>query len=241
MADAETITLKSLARMIDHSLLHPALADSEILAGCALAKKYGVATACVKPYAVPMCRDALAGSDVGVCSVIGFPHGNSTARIKAAETVQAMQDGATEIDMVINIGKALGGEWEYVAEEIRAVNDACLSHSAILKVIFETDYLKDEHIIRLCGICSRNAVGFLKTSTGYGFVKQPNGFYSYAGATEHNVALMRTHASSSVRIKAAGGVRTLDELLRFRALGAARIGASATETILEEAKARGYR
>jgi deoxyribose-phosphate aldolase len=240
MTAADAVPLKTLSKMIDHSLLHPTLTDEGILAGCALAGKYDVATVCVKPYAVPMCCKELAGADVGVCSVIGFPHGNSTTAIKAAETVQAIRDGASEIDMVINIGKALGGDWQYVSNEIRVVNDVCLSKGAILKVIFETDYLLDEQIIRLCEICSRCKAAFIKTSTGYGFVKQPNGFYSYAGATEHNVTLMRSCADASVRIKAAGGIRTLDDLLRFRALGAARIGATATEAILEEAAKRGY-
>jgi deoxyribose-phosphate aldolase len=241
MTTADAVPLRTLAKMIDHSLLHPTLTDEGILAGCALARKYDVATVCVKPYAVPMCCKELAGADVGVCSVIGFPHGNSTTAIKTAETVQAIRDGASEIDMVINIGKALGGDWEYISHEVRVVNDVCLSKNAILKVIFETDYLQDEQIIRLCEICSRIKAAFIKTSTGYGFAKQPNGFYSYAGATEHNVALMRAHSAPGVQIKAAGGVRTLDELLCFRALGATRIGATATEVILEEAKKRGYR
>jgi deoxyribose-phosphate aldolase len=240
MPAEEPLTLKTLAKMIDHSLLHPTMTDAQILEGCALAKKYDTATVCVKPYSVPMCRKALEGSGVDVCSVIGFPHGNSATRIKVAEAAQALQDGAVEIDMVINIGKALGGEWAFVSDEIRAVNDACLSKDAILKVIFETDYLKDEHIVRLCGICSQHKAAFVKTSTGYGFLKQPNGFYSYAGATEHNVALMHANSAPGMRVKAAGGVRTLDELLRFRALGAARIGATATETILEEAKQLGF-
>jgi deoxyribose-phosphate aldolase len=241
MNDAAPVTLKSLAKMIDHSLLHPTMTDKDILNGCALASKYDVATVCVKPYAAAMARDAMAGSGVGICSVIGFPHGNSTTVIKVAEAVQAIRDGATEIDMVINIGKALGADWDYVGDEIRAVNRTCLAGGAILKVILETDFLQDAHIIRLCGICSDCEVAYVKTSTGYGFVKQPSGFYSYAGATEHNVTLMRSCADASVRIKAAGGIRTLDDLLRFRALGVTRIGATATEAILEEAAKRGYR
>jgi deoxyribose-phosphate aldolase len=234
------ITLKDLSKMIDHSLLHPTMTDSEIKAGCALARRYDTASACVKPYAVAMSRELLAGSDVLVCSVIGFPHGNNTPAIKVAETVQAMADGATEIDMVVNIGKALGGDWGFVSAEIKAVNDACLAGGAILKVIFETDYLQDEHIIRLCEICSAHQVAFVKTSTGYGFVKQPNGTYSYQGATDHNLSLMRAHSAPGVAIKAAGGVRTLDDLLRVRALGVSRVGATATQTILEDARKRGF-
>ena len=237
----EHVTLSQLAKMIDHSLLHPTMTDQIIREGCALAKQYAVATACVKPYAVPLAREILDRSGVGVCAVIGFPHGNSTTAIKIAETRHAIRDGATEIDMVINIGKALGGDWAYVSAEIEASNAACVAAGAILKVIFETDYLQDEHIIRLCEICSDHAVAFVKTSTGYGFVKQANGFYSYQGATDHNLALMRQHCPARVQIKAAGGVRTLDDLLRVRALGVTRIGATATGTILDEAHRRGYR
>jgi deoxyribose-phosphate aldolase len=237
----EDITLHILAKMIDHSLLHPTMTDRDILDGCTLARRYDVATVCVKPYAVSMSRDALDGSGVGVCSVIGFPHGNSRTGVKVTETIEAAQDGATEIDTVINVGRALGGQWNYVSDEIKAINDACIDHQAILKVIFETDYLQDEHIVRLCEICSQHRVAFVKTSSGYGFVKQPNGFYSYAGATDHNLSLMRAHCVPEVQIKAAGGIRTLDDVLRVRALGVTRIGATSTQTILEDAKTRGYR
>ncbi len=233
-------TLKNLAKMIDHSLLHPTMTDADILHGCDIAKCYDVATVCVKPYAVAMCKEALQNTDVKVCSVIGFPHGNHTTGIKVAEAEQAIRDGAAEIDMVINIGKALGGNWDFVKKDIDAVNQACLRNGAILKVIFETDYLQDEHIIRLCEICSELKVAFVKTSTGYGFVKQPSGDFNYKGATDHVLTLMRKHSTSSVQVKAAGGVRTLDDLLRVRALGVTRIGATATEKILEEAKSRGY-
>ncbi len=236
----EPITLKSLAKMIDHSLLHPTLTDAEILKGCEVARRYDVATVCVKPYAVPMCRQALEGTQVKICSVIGFPHGNHTTAIKVAETSQAILDGACEIDMVINIGKALGGDWDFVRAEIQAVNQACLQQGAILKVIFETDYLQDEPIIRLCQICSELQVAFVKTSSGYGFVKQPGGDYNYQGATEHVLTLMRQHSAPSVQVKAAGGVRNLDQLLKVRQLGATRCGATATEAMLEEAKKRGY-
>jgi deoxyribose-phosphate aldolase len=236
----ETITLRSLAKMIDHSLLHPTMTDEIIRQGCELALKYDVATACVKPYAVPLARDLLAGSNVAVCAVIGFPHGNSTPRIKFAETLHVIADGATEVDMVINIGKALGGDWDYVSEEVKSTNHACTTQGAILKVIFETDYLQDEHVIRLCEICSEHQVAFVKTSTGYGFVRQPNGDYNYKGATDHVLKLMRAHAAPEVQIKAAGGVRTLDDLLRVRSLGVTRIGATATAAILDAARARGY-
>ena len=227
--------------MIDHSLLHPTMTDAAIAEGCQLALSYQVATTCVKPYAVPRAREILAGSGVGVCAVIAFPHGNSVPEIKVAEAELALRSGATEIDMVVNIGKVLGGDWDYVSIEIDAVNQAVVSGGGLLKVIFETDYLDDAHIIRLCQICSEHAVAFVKTSTGYGFVRQANGMYAYQGATDHNLRLMREHSAPGVQIKAAGGVRTLDDLLRVRALGVTRIGATATASILDEAKRRGYR
>jgi deoxyribose-phosphate aldolase len=236
----DNIPLKSLAKMIDHSLLHPTMTDAEILKGCEIARRYDVATVCVKPYAVAMCKEALKGSGVKVCSVIGFPHGNSTTQIKVAEAEQAIHEGASEIDMVINIGKALGGDWDFVRADVDAVNQACVKNGAILKVIFETDYLQDMHIIQLCQICSDLKVAFVKTSTGYGFVKQPSGDYNYKGATEHALKLMRQYCTPEVQIKAAGGVRTLDQLLRVRELGVTRCGATATEAMLEEAKKRGY-
>jgi deoxyribose-phosphate aldolase len=235
----DQITLHKLAKMIDHSLLHPTLTDADILKGCAVAKRYDVATVCVKPYAVAMSKKALKGSQVGICSVVDFPHGNSTLTIKNTETMHAIRDGATEIDMVINIGKALGGDWGYVATEIQTLNQTCTANGALLKVIFETDYLQDEQVIKLCQICSEVKTAFVKTSSGYGFVKQPGGDYNYKGATDYILGLMRQHSAPEVQIKAAGGVRTLDDLLRVRAIGVTRIGATATELILDAAAARG--
>ena len=228
-------SVAELARMIDHSLLHPTMTDDQLRTGLALARRCECATACVKPYAVLMSAAALSGSRTAVCAVVGFPHGNSHPDIIAAEAMRAMDEGATEIDMVVNAGKVLGDDWLYVSAELKTVNDACVSRQAILKVIFENDYLQDAHIIRLCSICTEIGVAFVKTSTGYGFVKQPGGDYNYQGATEHHLRLMRLHAGPNVQIKAAGGVRTLADLLRVRALGVTRIGATATETMLNEA------
>jgi deoxyribose-phosphate aldolase len=235
-----TVTLRELAKMIDHSLLHPTMTDEDIRKGCELARQYDVATACVKPYSIPLAREVLAGSQVGVCPVIGFPHGNSTTAIKVREAEEAARAGGSEIDMVINIGKALGGDWAYVGAEIKAINVIVTGNSAILKVIFENDYLQDTHIIRLCEICSEIGVAFVKTSTGYGFVKQPDGSYNYKGATVAHLKLMRQHCPPGVQIKAAGGVRSLDDLLLVRSLGVTRIGATATAAILEDAKKRGF-
>jgi deoxyribose-phosphate aldolase len=235
----ESITLTALAKMIDHSLLHPTLTDEDLSQGCVLSRKYNVATACIKPYCIPMVLDLLAGSEVGVCAVIAFPHGNSATAIKVKEAEASVQAGGSEIDMVVNIGKVLGGDWNYVSAEIKAINDAVVAQKGILKMIFENDYLQDSHIIRLCEICSEHHVAFVKTSSGYGFVKQPNGMYSYQGATDHHLKLMRQYAAPAVQIKAAGGIRTLDDLLRVRAMGVARVGATATAAILDEAKRRG--
>jgi deoxyribose-phosphate aldolase len=234
----DLVTLSALAKMIDHSLLHPTMTDDDISKGCELAKKYNVAAACIKPYCIPLVRDLLADSEVRVCPVIAFPHGNSMTSIKVKEAEAAVLAGGQEIDMVVNIGKALSADWAYVSEEIKAINDVATANHAILKVIFETDYLKDDHIMRLCEICSEHQIAFVKTSSGYGFVKQSNGMYSYQGATDHHLKLMRKHSSPSVQIKAAGGIRTLDDVLRVRELGVTRVGATATETILEEAKRR---
>ncbi len=234
-------SLQSIAKMIDHSLLHPTMTDQELINGCLLAARHQVASVCIKPYAVPLAREILDGSGVAVGAVVGFPHGNSRLAIKLQETDLAIADGAAEVDMVVNIGKVLSQDWDYVSEEIRQVNALVVSRGALLKVIFETDYLsEDSYKIKLCEICSQHAAAFVKTSTGYGFVKRENGFYSYIGATDHDLALMRKYSDPSIQIKASGGVRTLDDLLRVKALGVTRIGATATESILAEAKKRGY-
>jgi deoxyribose-phosphate aldolase len=225
--------------MIDHSLLHPTMTDADIIKGCEIAKKYNVATVCVKPYALEMCKNILEGTGVGICSVVTFPHGNSTTSMKIKETEEAMQLGASEIDMVVNIGKVLGGDWNYVSDEIKQINDTVIAENNILKVIFETDYLNTGQIIKLCKICSAHSVAFVKTSTGYGFVKQSNGMYSYKGATDEHLKLMKQNCTGKVQIKAAGGVRTLDDVLRVRSIGVTRIGATATVDILETARARG--
>lgn len=233
-----SITVHDLAKMIDHSLLHPTMTDQMLKEGCELVMKYNVASVCIKPYAISMARELLAGSDVLVGTVIGFPHGNSTTDIKVAEAIRAAEDGAVEIDMVINIGKALGGDWEYVASEIVAVNKAVTERKAILKVIFENDFMTDTEIVKLCQICSDAGAAFVKTSTGYGFVKQDNGLYSYKGATTPDLKLMRANSAPEVRVKAAGGVRTLKDLVFVRSLGVTRVGATATAVMLDEAQVK---
>jgi len=231
--------VKDLAKMIDHSILQPAHTDEDLLKQCEVAIKHDVASVCVKPYAVKMAVEKLMGSSVAVGCVIGFPHGNSSTRVKVFEAEQACLDGAKEIDMVINIGKTLGGDWDYVENEIKAVTDICHRNKSIVKVIFETDYVtRTEDKIHLCEICTRVGADFVKTSTGYGFVKQPNGDFNYKGATLADVELMRKHSGPLVQVKCAGGVRTLDDLLKMKKAGATRSGATATEAILTEAKKR---
>jgi deoxyribose-phosphate aldolase len=239
-------TYEQLAQMIDHSLLHPTMTDQELDEGCRLAAHYGVASVCIKPYYVRRAVQLLHGTSVKVGAVIGFPHGNSTTECKRYETEQACQDGAVEIDMVINIGKALSGDWEFVESDVKAVCDEAHRRGAKVKVIFENDYLTQggaglssaEFKRKLCGICERAGADWIKTSTGYGFVKGPEGKYSYKGATEEDLQLMRANVSSKVQVKAAGGVRDLDGLIHVRELGATRCGASATAAILDEYKKR---
>lgn len=243
------VSVPLLAKQIDHSLLHPTMTDQEVTAGLHLAGKYRVATACVKPYTIPFAKEILNGTGVRVCAVIGFPHGNSTTEVKVQEAIAAADAGATEIDMVVNTGKVLTNttdSWDYVRQEIAAINSAVVARGATLKVIFENDFLSPEPIEKLCRICTEVGVAFVKTSTGYGFVKRTvpgaktsESLYGYSGATDEHLKLMRKSAGPEVQIKAAGGVRTLDDLIKVMALGVTRIGATATKDILEEAERRG--
>ena len=239
-------TYEELAGMIDHSLLHPTMTDQELDEGCRLAARYGVACVCIKPYYVRQAVKLLRRSRVKVGAVIGFPHGNSSSESKRYETELACRDGAVEIDMVINIGKALSGDWEYVERDIRAVTVEAHRHGAKVKVIFENDYLakggaglsSKAFKTKLCRVAERAGADWIKTSTGYGFVKGPDGRYSYQGATEADLKLMRANVSRKVQVKAAGGVRDLDGLMRVRDLGATRCGATATAAMLDEYKRR---
>ena len=239
-------TYSDLAKMIDHSLLHPTLTDQEIADGCRLAAKYGVASVCLKPYSVKRAAELLQGTGVLVGCVIGFPHGNSLSEVKRYETELACKDGAVEIDMVINLGKALSGDWNYVERDIEMVCDEAHRHGAKVKVIFENDYLAqggaglsgDEFKRQLCQISERAGADWVKTSTGYGFVKQADGSYNYKGATEADLALMRAGCSPKVQLKAAGGIRDLDGLIKVRDLGGTRCGATATAAILDEYRRR---
>ena len=221
-------TYSDIAKMIDHSLLNPTLSDREVEAGCLLAREYGVASACAKPYHLRMCANLLAGSSVAASTVIAFPHGGNATATKLAEAELALHDGGAELDAVINIGKALSEDWDYVRREIRALAELTHGGGAILKVIFENHYLQDRHKIRLCEICGEVGADFVKTSTGY----------AAGGATLDDLRLMRRHSPPHVRIKAAGGVRSLDALLEVRAIGVARSGATRTAEMLDDCKRR---
>ncbi len=225
MAD---FTYAEIAAMIDHSLLQQVLTDADLGTGCELARQYEVASICIKPYAVPMAAKILAGSRVVVGTVIGFPHGGHVTAIKKAEAERAIADGARELDMVVNIGKVLSGDWSYVASDVAAVVDLAHSRNARVKVIFENCFLNDEHKEQLCTICGEVRADWVKTSTGYGD----------GGATDHDLKLMCRCSPPHVQVKAAGGVRTLDRLLEVRAIGVSRVGATASVAILEECKKR---
>jgi deoxyribose-phosphate aldolase len=217
-------TYSDIAKMIDHSLLQPELTDAVLEQGCRLARDYDVASVCIKPYAVRRAVAWLAGSSVAVGTTVGFPHGSHATGAKVAEAARALADGATELDMVVNIGKVLSEAWDEVTEDIRAVVEAGHCGRAVVKVIFENCFLQDAHKVRLCHISGEVGADYVKTSTGYGS----------RGATDHDVRLMRRHSPPHVRVKAAGGVRSFDRLLAMRALGAARIGAASSKVILDE-------
>lgn len=236
-----SLRVKDIAGMIDHSLLHPTMTDTYMRQECERARRLDVASVCIKPYAVPMAAAILEDSPVAVGTVVGFPHGGHRLSVKVKETECALDDGAVELDVVVNVGKALSEDWTYISEEVKTLNDLCVAHGALLKVILENDFLgQDAFKVKLCEICNTHAVAFVKTSTGYGYVKQEGGLYDYKGATDHDLALMRRTCQPSVQVKAAGKVRTLDDVLRVKALGVTRVGATATEAILEEAARRGF-
>jgi deoxyribose-phosphate aldolase len=221
-------TYLDVAKMIDHSLLNPTLTTADLDAGISLALAYDVASVCIMPYALRHCSDRLRGSNVRASTTIGFPHGGHTTSIKLAETHQALADGGEELDMVVNISKVLSGDWAYVKEDIRAVTTATHDAGQKVKVIFENAYLNDAQKIALCEICSELQVDWVKTSTGY----------APTGATDADLTLMRAHSAPAVQVKAAGGIRDLDALLRVRAIGVTRAGATRTAAILDDARQR---
>ena len=221
-------TLAELARMFDHSLLQPQLTDADLDSGLAVAVEYNVASVCIKPYAVKRAAKLLAGTTIAASTVIGFPHGGHLPSVKVFESELAIADGAAELDMVVNVGKVLSGEWNFVADDVRAVVEVAHRAGAKVKVIFENAYLKDAHKRELCRICGEVRADWVKTSTGY----------AESGATIEDLKLMRECSPAWVQVKAAGGVRTFEKLMEVRALGVSRVGSTATRAILDEAKAK---
>ena len=219
------VTAKDIAKMLDHSTLQPFLTEEDIIKGCKTALKYGTASVCARPADMPLVAKLLKGSDVKVCTVIGFPHGAHKTETKVFEARQALADGCTELDMVIHIGKLLSGDDDYVLNDIAQVIKEAHGAGAIVKVILETCYLNEEQKIRACRLSKEAGADFVKTSTGYGT----------KGCTIEDLRLMRKSVPDTMRVKGSGGIRDLDTVLAARAVGASRCGVSATEAIMEEA------
>jgi deoxyribose-phosphate aldolase len=223
---SKTITYEQLAKVIDHSLLRPELTEADVIDGCELAARYHVATVCVKPSHVKLAKEALKDSDVLVSTVVGFPHGSNLTGIKVAEAQMAMNEGAMELDMVLNIGQLRSGKYDFVRDDIKAVCDAAHARGVKVKVIFENAYLTDEEKITACKLSEAAGADWVKTSTGF----------APGGATLEDLRLMRANVSEKVQVKAAGGVRTLPALLDVIDAGVTRCGATATATILDDFK-----
>ena len=222
------LTPHDIAKMLDHSTLQPFLTDEDIRKGCELALRYDTASVCARPCDMPLVASLLRGSDVKVCTVIGFPHGTHRTAIKVAEAKQALADGCTELDMVINIGKLLGGDEDYVRDEIRQIVQVAHEAGALVKVILETCYLTDAQKVTACHLSEEAGADFVKTSTGYGT----------KGCTIQDLQLMSRSVSEREQVKGSGGIRDLDTVHSARAVGATRCGVSATAAIMAEAEKR---
>jgi deoxyribose-phosphate aldolase len=220
------VKYEDIASMIDYSMLKPTITDKEIEAGCATAKKYGVATVCVRPSDVPLASRLLKGSPVLVCTVIGFPHGTTTTSAKVCESKQAMEDGSKELDMVINIGKMKSGDYDFVKRDIQTVVDLAHSRGVKVKVIFENCTLTEQEIIKATEICNEAGADWIKTSTGFGS----------GGAEDKDIKVMIKYAKPGVQVKAAGGIKTLERAIEVRNLGCTRIGCSSPAEILDRLK-----
>jgi len=224
----DDVTERQLAKTIDHSLLRPELDDAFIEDGCRLAAAYDVASVCVRPADVGRATAILEGTEVAVGTVIGFPHGGSSTATKVFEAGVALEDGATELDMVIQIGALRSGRDADVQADIAAVVEVARASNALVKAILENAYLTDDEKVRGCRLAEAAGADFVKTSTGF----------APSGATHEDLALMRRSVSPHVQVKAAGGVRTLDDLLAVMSLGVTRIGATQTKPILDDFRAR---
>jgi deoxyribose-phosphate aldolase len=220
------VVYADIAKMIDHSLLRPEFTDRDIEEGCRLAHEYGIAAVSVRPSDVVLAKRVLENSEVLIDVVIGFPHGTTTTLTKVTEACEAIENGADELDMVLNIGKLRSGEYEFVKTDIQAIKDIAAEKNVTLKVIFENCYLSEEQIVAACEICNEVGVDFIKTSTGYGS----------GGALDRDLKIMRQHAQPDIQLKAAGGVRTLERAIEIRQLGCTRFGCTVTAGILERLK-----
>lgn len=216
-----------IASAIDHAVLKPEITDFDLEREINIIKKYNIASVCVKPCHVKLTRDILKGSKIPVSTVIGFPHGTTTTKCKVAESIEAMDNGAKELDMVINIGKLISGDYEYVKNDISEVVKCAHERNVIVKVIIETALLNDEQKIQACKIAEEANADFVKTSTGF------NG----GGASLSDIALMRNAVSSNIKIKASGGIKTLEQAAKFLDAGCSRLGTSSTVAILEDGAA----
>jgi len=219
-------TVEQIAGFIDHSVLKPESSRAEIVQACEVASAAKTASVCIRPMDVKLAASLLANSGVPVCTVIGFPHGTTTTAAKVAETVEAVANGCLEVDMVLNVSQLRDGFFDLVEQDIRAVVEAAklTEPDCIVKVIFETALLTPEQIIKACELTERAGADFVKTSTGF----------AASGATVENIALMKQCVGDRLRVKASGGVRTLDQVIDFVEAGASRCGSSSTEKILEE-------
>lgn len=224
--DKETITYEQFTKVIDHSLLQPQLTEADVIAGCEIARQYDTASVCVKPYHVKLAKSLLAGTTVVISTVVGFPHGSSTTATKYAEAAEALKDGATELDLVLNYGELRSGHLDYVKNEVQAICDLAHSYNAKVKVIFENAYLTDEQKTAACQLCDEAGADWVKTSTGF----------APTGATIADIRLMRANVSDRVQVKAAHGIRTLAAALEMIDAGVTRIGATATATMCEDFK-----
>ena len=222
------LSVSDIAKMIDHSLLRPNLIEAEFLEGVDLSRKFQVATCSVVPFDVARAVKLLEGSGVPVSTVVAFPHGTVPTEVKVFEGKRSLENGAIELDMVMAISRMLAGDYGYVEDDIRAMVELAHAHGAELKVIFENCYLTKEMIVKACQLSEKAGADFVKTSTGYGT----------SGATLEDIKLMRANVSPKMKVKAAGGIRTLDEFLQYRAAGTDRIATRGSQAILEEAAKR---
>ena len=223
-----SLTVSDIAKMIDHSLLRPNLTEAEFVEGVELSAKYQMGTCSVVPFDIARAAKMLEGSGVPISTVVAFPHGTTPTASKVFEARKSIEDGAAELDMVMAISRMMAGEHAYVEDDIRAVVEMAHGHNVSVKVIFENCYLTREMIAKACELSENAGADFVKTSTGYGS----------SGATLEDIRLMRASCSQHVKVKAAGGIRTLDEVLAYRAAGADRIATRGSQTILEEAEKR---